>query len=59
MANLAVIAVTIALPYTPLNASLALIPLPLSLIGAVAAIIVLYVLTAEAGKRIFYRHYKA
>ncbi len=58
MANLAVIAATIALPYTPIKSILGVEPLPPAILGAMAIIIIMYVLTAEIGKRIFYQHYK-
>lgn len=58
LANAAVIAATLALPYTPLAVPLGLAPLSLSIIGAIAAVVVLYVLGAELAKRAFYRHYK-
>jgi len=58
LANLAVIAATLAIPYTPLKSFLDVEPLPPQILGAIAVIIVLYVLTAEIGKRFFYRYYK-
>lgn len=59
LANIAVIALTLALPYTPLHVPLELTPLPPVILGAIVAIVFMYMLTAEAGKRIFYQHYKA
>jgi Mg2+-importing ATPase len=58
IANLAVIAATLALPYTPLRSFLDFEPLPPAILGALAIIIVMYVLGAEIGKRIFYQKYK-
>ena len=50
-----VIGATIALPYTPLGAVFGFTPLGLGYLGALAAIVALYVATAELAKRIFYR----
>jgi len=58
LANLAVIAATLVLPYTPLKSFLAVEPLPPQILGAIAVIIIMYVLTAEIGKRFFYHYYK-
>ncbi|WP_269852078.1 HAD-IC family P-type ATPase [Methanosarcina horonobensis] len=46
---------TLSFPLTPLAAPFGFKPLPLSVIVIIGAIIGLYVLTAEAVKRIFYR----
>ncbi len=59
IANIVVIAATLALPYTPFHESLALTPLPPAIICTIAAIAALYMLTAEISKNLFYRHYKA
>src|SRR5947209_2425633 len=45
----------IALPYSPLAALFGFVPLPLSYLVIVFVIVVLYVLSAEFTKRIFYR----
>jgi hypothetical protein len=58
LANLAAIAFTIALPYTPLGPLLELVPLPPLILLAVALISGMYVVAAEVGKQIFYRRYK-
>ena len=58
IANVAVIAATLALPYTPLHVLLELTPLPPLIIWAIIVIIVMYVLTAEVGKWLFYQRYK-
>jgi Mg2+-importing ATPase len=48
-------AATIALPYSPLGALFKLVPLPARFFPPLAVILVLYVLTAEVAKRVFYR----
>jgi len=58
LANLAVVVATIALPYMPFHTLLGFEPLPIKMLGAIAVVITLYVLTAEMSKRIFYQHYK-
>ncbi len=58
MANLLVVAITLALPYSPFNRLLGFVPLPPVILIAIAGIIVIYVLTAEVGKHFFYRCYK-
>ncbi len=55
LATLSVIAVTILLPYTPFAALLGFEPLSLLTQLLLLAIIALYVVTAEAAKRLFYR----
>lgn len=52
--TLAIIAVTIVLPFTPLAPLLGFVPLPLPFFGVLFVILVLYILTAEIAKRIFY-----
>ena len=51
----AVAVATLVLPYTPLGALMRLVPLPARFFGPLAAILALYVLTAEFAKRLFYR----
>jgi Mg2+-importing ATPase len=55
MATLAVIAVTLALPYSPLGGLLGLTPLPLLMLLILLLITALYVTTSEVAKRVFYR----
>ena len=50
------VAVTFALPYTPLAAPLGFAPLPLVLVALIVAITVGYVAAAEAVKRAFFRN---
>jgi len=52
--TLAVVASTLALPFTPLATLLGLVRLPLQFYGAVGGILVLYILAAETAKRKFY-----
>jgi Mg2+-importing ATPase len=50
-----VVAATVALPYTPLAAVFGFVPLGLSYLVPVGAVVVLYIVTAEITKRAFYR----
>jgi hypothetical protein len=43
------------MPYLPFMALLGFVPLPVSLLGTLAAIAVLYVAATEIGKEWFYR----
>ncbi len=54
--TLALIVLAFAVPYLPHGELLGFRPLPAALLGALAAITVLYVLAAEAMKRWFYRN---
>ncbi|MEN9938911.1 MAG: hypothetical protein RLZZ387_5490 [Chloroflexota bacterium] len=56
IATLGVDALTLALPYTPLAAVLGFSPLPPLFLALLGGILVLYVLTAELTKHIFYQH---
>ena len=58
VANLTVIALTLALPYTALGPLLGLAPLPPALLLAIALVTVCYLFAAEIGKQIFYRYQK-
>ncbi|AMK78028.1 MULTISPECIES: magnesium-translocating P-type ATPase [Methylomonas] len=53
-----IVALTLALPYTPLAPFIGFQPLPLAISGGLGLIVLLYILTAELAKRIFYRHVK-
>ena len=55
LATLFVVAFTVALPWTPLGRLFGFVPLPFEFITLLAAILVLYVASAEIVKRIFYR----
>jgi len=50
--------ITLCFPYTPLAAPFGFEPLPISVILMIAAIIGLYILTAEMVKKIFYKRIK-
>lgn len=55
MATLSIVAITIALPYTSIAPLIGFEPLPLYLMGLLGGIVVLYIITAELAKHIFYR----
>lgn len=54
-ATLTIVAVTLVLPYTPVASLVGFVPLPLSLLGLLGVIVLLYISTAEIAKHIFYR----
>ncbi len=54
---LTVVAVAIALPYTPLGNFLRFTPLPLSLVGTIAFLAVTYLILVQAVKSWFYRRH--
>jgi len=54
---LAVVAGATVLPYTPLARLLGFIPLPLSLLGAIALLTVTYLFLVQAVKSWFYRRH--
>jgi len=54
---LAVVAVAVVLPYTPAGSLVGFIPLPLSLLGAIAGLAVTYLLVVQAVKSWFYRRH--
>jgi Mg2+-importing ATPase len=55
--TLLVIAITLALPYTPLANLLGFTPLPLTYLLVIFGIVALYFFSAEFAKRWFYEHY--
>jgi Mg2+-importing ATPase len=55
-ATLLVVALTMALPYTPLAKLFGFRPLPLEFLGMIGLIMVLYITAAEVAKKVFYRH---
>ena len=55
MTTLVIVGVTLILPFTPLGSLFGFTPPPISFLLAMAAIVALYILLAEAVKRIFYR----
>ncbi len=54
-ATVVIAVIAVALPYSPLAALFGFVPLPLSYLVIVFVIVVLYVLSAEFTKRVFYR----
>jgi len=54
-ATITIVVLTGLLPLTPLAAPLGFVPLPPRLYAATAAIVLLYMVTAETAKRLFYR----
>lgn len=57
--TVALIALTFAIPYLPFVRILGFVPLPASVVVALAVITVAYVVAAEMMKRWFYRHERA
>ncbi|NOU23728.1 MAG: HAD-IC family P-type ATPase, partial [Methyloglobulus sp.] len=55
LATLSIVAITIALPYTPIAPLAGLVPLPLPWLGMLGGIVTLYIVTAELAKHVFYR----
>ncbi|MCX5722450.1 MAG: magnesium-translocating P-type ATPase [Nitrospirae bacterium] len=55
VATLAVVGLTLLLPYTPLRGPLGFVPLPASFLVALFCIVVGYIGVAEVAKKIFYR----
>ena len=58
LATLAIILVTIAIPFTPLAKPIGFQKLPLNFFPALAGVLVLYVISAELVKGIFYKSSK-
>ena len=56
LATLAVVGLTLLLPYTPLRGPLGFVPLPPVFLAALLCIVVGYVGAAEVAKKYFYRH---
>jgi Mg2+-importing ATPase len=54
---LAIVAVAVVLPYTPLGGLLRFTPLPISLLGAIALLAVTYLFLVQAVKSWFYRRH--
>ena len=55
LATLGIVALALALPYTPLGRLFGFCPLPPGVLLAVGVIVVLYIVTAEAVKMLYYR----
>ncbi|OPY81650.1 MAG: Magnesium-transporting ATPase, P-type 1 [Syntrophorhabdus sp. PtaU1.Bin153] len=58
MTTLLVALVTIIFPYTPVGALFGFVPIPLSYLLILALVVVLYIISAEAAKKFFYRRAK-
>ena len=58
-ATLAIVGVTLLIPYTPVAGLLGFQPLPIEFLLVLAAIIGLYILCAEGVKRVFYQHIRS
>jgi Mg2+-importing ATPase len=56
--TLLVVAITLALPYTPLAGLLGFTPLPLTYLLIIFGIVTLYFISAEFTKRWFFRHFE-
>jgi Mg2+-importing ATPase len=57
--TVAVVAATMAIPFTPLGSLFGFEPLPVLFLPVIAGIVVLYFGAAETTKRLFYRRYAA
>lgn len=55
IATLTIVAVTLALPFTPLGKLFGFVPLPGSFLALMAGIVAIYILSAEIVKHAFYR----
>lgn len=55
LATLCIVCLTLWLPYTPVAGLIGFQPLPLNLLGLLGLIVLLYIVTAELVKRLFYR----
>ena len=58
IATFTIVAVTLALPYLPFASLIGFQPLPLNVLALLGGIVVLYLVTAEVAKLIFYRFVK-
>lgn len=56
MATIAIVMVTLLIPYTPIAGLLGFQPLPIEFLLVLAAIVGLYIFSAENVKRVFYQH---
>jgi Mg2+-importing ATPase len=55
MATMSIVAVTLILPFTPLADLFGFSPLPLSFLLLIGVVVLLYIITAEMVKRVFYK----
>ncbi len=58
IATLSIVVITLVLPFTPLAGIFGLSPLPISFLLVIGLIVLLYIVTAELVKRIFYKRVK-
>jgi P-type Mg2+ transporter len=58
IATLSIVVITFILPYTPLDELFGFSPLPVSFLLLIGLIILLYIITAEMVKKIFYKRVK-
>jgi Mg2+-importing ATPase len=54
--SLAVVALAVLVPYTPMGAQLSFVPLPASALATIAALVAGYLAVAEGAKRLFYAY---
>jgi P-type Mg2+ transporter len=59
MATIAIVMVTLLLPYTPLASLLGFQPLPIEFLLVLAALVGIYILSAETVKHVFYQHVRS
>jgi Mg2+-importing ATPase len=57
-ATLTIVAITVALPYTPLAVFAGFVPLPPALVALLGLIVAMYITMAEVVKHVFYRRVK-
>ena len=57
IATLLIALVVLALPYLPISSLFGFQPVPAKFILALIIILAMYIVTAEVGKEIFYRHF--
>ncbi len=55
IATLSIVTITVILPYTPLAGLFGFGPLPLSFLLLIGGVVLLYIITAELVKSVFYR----
>jgi Mg2+-importing ATPase len=55
IATLSIVTMTVILPYTPLAGLFGFCPLPVSFLLLIGLVVLLYILTAEIVKSVFYR----
>ena len=57
LATLGIVVVTVVLPYLPFAAILGFTPLPLKYLAIAAVIVMLYIVSGEVAKHVFYRRF--